>query len=256
MCHFRHPHPRKPVRYGERGVRGKHFLNPFSGRMRSKGKSLSSQGESAMYLEDRVVETGFSFSSAVPAPPERRGRERHIKILRVGALVVDGRHELCLIRNISAGGLMAHVYSALTPGQRVTVELKTNQLVAGRVTWVRDGDAGIQFDAAMDVAELLANPAVLDNGWRPRTPRVEIDRMATLRSGARTTWVHVRDISQSGVKLECDPPPAPGEEIVVTLDGFRPLHAVVRWHDEGHCGVAFNQLIPFGELIDWLRQGR
>jgi len=206
------------------------------------------------YIQDRVVETGFSFSNDVPSPPERRTGERHIKILRVGTLVVDGRHELCLIRNISAGGLMAHVYSPLTPGQRVTVELKTNQRLAGRVIWVREGNAGIQFDAAMDVAELLANPAITDNGWRPRTPRIEIDGMATLRSGAHTTWVHVRDISQSGIKVESDRAPPPGEEIVVTLEGFRALPAVVRWSKEGHCGIAFNQLIPFGELIDWLKR--
>jgi hypothetical protein len=189
----------------------------------------------------------------VPAPPERRGAQRFLKILRVGTLVVDGRRELCLIRNISAGGLMAHVYSHLVPDQRVTVELKTSQHVAGHVIWTREGNAGIQFDAAMDVAELLANPRVLDNGWRPRTPRVEIDRMATLRIGARTAWVHARDISQSGIKIEAEAPPAAGEEIVLTLEGFRPLHGVVRWRAGDHCGIAFNQLIPFGELIDWLK---
>lgn len=209
-----------------------------------------------MYLEDRAVETGFSFSNDVPAPPERRGGERHLKILRVGTLVVDGRHELCLIRNISAGGLMAHVYSPMSPGQRVMVELKTNQAVAGKVVWAREGNAGIQFDAAMDVAGLLANPAVMDNGWRPRTPRIEIDRLATLRFGASTNWVQARDLSQSGVKLETDQPPATGKEVVVTLDGLRPLHGVVRWTGGGQCGIAFNQLVPFGELIDWLKQNR
>lgn len=209
---------------------------------------------SKMYLEDRVVETGFSFSSEVPAPPERRGAERHIKILRVGTLVVDGRRELCLIRNISAGGVMAHVYSCFDPGQRVTVELKTSQPVTGRVVWVRGGNAGIQFDSAMDVAELLANPRVLDNGWRPRTPRIEVDRMATLRIGARTSWVHARDVSQSGVKIETSDPPATGEEVVVTLEGLPPRHGVVRWQSGDHIGIAFNQLIPFGELIEWLKQ--
>jgi len=209
-----------------------------------------------MYLGDRAVETGLSFSNAVPVPPERRDAERDIKILRVGTLVVDGRRELCLIRNISAGGLMAHIYSAMTPGQRVTVELKTSQHIAGRVVWTRDGNAGIQFDAAMDVAELLANPAVLDNGWRPRTPRVEIDRMATVRSGARTAWVHARDISQSGVRIDGEALPGPADEIVVTLEGFRPLYGVVRWRKDDSCGIAFNQFIPFGELIDWLKRDR
>lgn len=208
-----------------------------------------------MFAEERVVATGFSFSNRVPAPPERRRDERDLKILRVGTLVVDGRRELCLIRNISAGGVMTHVYSKVRPGQRVTVELKTHQPVAGRIIWVRDTNAGIQFDSAMDVSELLASPAVLDNGWRPRTPRVEIDRMATLRAGARTYWVHARDISQSGVKVETDQPPEPGVEVVVELEGFRPLGGVVRWEKDGSCGIAFNQLIPFGELIAWLKQG-
>ncbi|HTU12418.1 MAG TPA: PilZ domain-containing protein [Allosphingosinicella sp.] len=211
-----------------------------------------------MYLEDRVVETGFSFSNDVPQPPERRTTERHIKILRVGTVVVDGRRELCLIRNISAGGVMAHVYSQLVPGQQVSVELKTSQPVPGRVVWTRGGNAGIQFDQAVDVADLLATPQGVDNSWRPRTPRVEIDRMATLRTGARTDWVHARDISQSGVKVEGEPDAAPavGEEVVITLEGFRPLHGVVRWSSEGLCGISFNQLIPFGDLIDWLKQGK
>ena len=209
-----------------------------------------------MYLEDRVVETGFSFSNDVPQPPERRSSERHIKILRVGTIVVDGRRELCLIRNISAGGVMAHVYSQLMPGQHVSIELKTSQAVTGRVVWTRGGNAGIQFDASVDVAELLAMPQGVDNGWRPRTPRVEIDRMATLRSRAGTTWVHARDISQSGVKVEAEAEetPAAGEDVVITLEGFRPLPGVVRWCAEGSCGISFNQLIPFGDLIDWLKQ--
>ena len=209
-----------------------------------------------MFAEERVVETGFSFSSAVPAPPERRSNERHLKILRVGTLIVDGRRELCLIRNISAGGLMAHVYSKLHEGDRVTVELKTRQPVTGEIVWVRESNVGIQFDTAMDVAELLANPAVLENGWRPRTPRVEIDRMATLRCGAKTWWVHARDISQSGVKAETDHPPEADAEVVLTLEGFRPLAGTVRWSREDSCGISFNQLIPFADLIDWLKQAK
>ena len=206
-----------------------------------------------MFAEDSAVETGFSFSNAVPLPSERRADERLIKILRVGTLIIDGRRELCLIRNISAGGLMAHVYSRLVAGTRVEVELKPRQPVPGRVVWVREANVGIQFDRKMDVAELLANPQVFDNGWRPRTPRVEIDRMATLRAGARTWWVQARDISQSGVKVETDLPPAAGTEVVVALEGFRPIAGLVRWSRAQDCGIAFNALIPFGELIDWLK---
>lgn len=206
-----------------------------------------------MFAQDSVMGTSFSFSSEVPDPPERRNDERHIKILRVGILVVDGRRELCLIRNLSAGGLMAHLYSNMHPGQRVTVELKTNQQVSGTVVWVRDANAGVAFDTQVDIGELLANPPVLDNGWRARSPRVEIERLATLRADGRTLWVNVRDISQSGVKVETDEPLAVGSDVVVTLDSFRALAGVVRWQAGSSAGIAFNGLIPLRELIDWIK---
>ena len=208
-----------------------------------------------MLAEDQILETSFSFSDQVPAPPERRLDERFVTILRVGVLVIDGQRELCLIRNISIGGLMAHVYSPVKPGQRVTVELKTNQHVEGEIAWVRGADAGIGFDAPVDITQLLANPGKLDNGWRPRLPRVEIDRLATVRAGAKTYWVHTRDVSQGGVKLDTDEPIEAGTPVVVTLENFRPVQGTVRWQNGRACGVAFNSLIPFGELIEWLKRG-
>ncbi|HWT12317.1 MAG TPA: PilZ domain-containing protein [Allosphingosinicella sp.] len=207
-----------------------------------------------MLSRERIGETGFSLSDEVPAAPERRRQERQLTILRVGLLLVDGRRELCLIRNISAGGLMAHVYTSLTPGQEVTVELKSNQQIGGRIVWARDGNAGIGFEAPIEVAELLAHPPVADKGWRPRLPRVEIDRLATLRAGSRTYWVQARDISQGGVKIETEQRFEAGAELVVTLEGFRPIPGTVRWQGERGCGIAFNQLIPFEELIGWLKR--
>ena len=209
----------------------------------------------SMLAHKQVEETSFSFSRPVPQPPERRRQERHITILRVGTLICEGRRELCLIRNISAGGLMAHVYCRLEADQAVTVELKTNQQVEGRVVWLDEANAGIEFETPIDVAELLASPPVLNNGWKARMPRVEVDRLATLRAGSRTYWVQARDISQGGAKVETDQPLEEGSEVVLTLDGFRPIEGVVRWHSGPYCGVQFNQVVPFGELIAWLKRG-
>ncbi len=151
-------------------------------------------------------ETIFSFSPRAPRPPERRRETRHLTILRVGALIGPNGRELCLIRNISAGGLMAHVYSNHAVGAAVAVELKSNQAVPGTVVWADESNVGIEFDVPIDVEEMLSSQAVLDNGWRPRLPRVEVDRLATLRCGARLYGVNTRDISQGGVKIEIDQP--------------------------------------------------
>lgn len=200
-----------------------------------------------------VEETTFSFSREAPQPCERRSGPRHITILRVGTIVIDGRHELCLIRNISAGGLMAHVYSTLKPEQQVEVELKTHQRVVGKVSWCSGSNVGIAFDEPVDVEDLLASNSELQNGWRPRLPRVEVDRLGTLRLGSRVYALNTRDISQGGVKAEIDEPLEVGAEIVVTLDKLPPMQGTVRWVQEGLCGIAFNEIIPFRDLIDWLR---
>jgi hypothetical protein len=198
-------------------------------------------------------ETVFSFSSVAPLPPERRRESRHLTILRVGALVSSQGRELCLIRNISAGGVMAHVYSRRTRGEEVALELKSGHPVAGRVVWTEGSNVGIEFDSAIDVEEMLSNQATIDNGWRPRMPRVEVDRLATLRCGARLYGVNTRDISQGGVKVETDQPLEPGRDVVLTMERFRPVPGVVRWCSDGLAGIAFNEPIPFHELMGWLR---
>ena len=175
-------------------------------------------------------------------------------ILRVGTLITDGGRELCLIRNISAGGLMAHAYSSMQVGQPAIVEFKTSQQIAGKVIWTRGDNIGIEFDDPIDVEELLSNPPPLENGLRPRMPRIEVDRMATVRAGAKTYWVTVRDISLGGIKAEAERPLETGADVVVTLEGFRPLSGVVRWTRDGVCGINFNEVVAFDELIQWLKR--
>src|SRR3954470_21149275 len=111
-------------------------------------------------------ETVFSFSKLAPQPPERRRDARHLTILRVGALIGPQGRELCLIRNISAGGLMAHVYSPHADGERVAVELKGNQQTPGKVAWVSDSNIGIAFDEPIAAAAAAAKRSRAPLGWR------------------------------------------------------------------------------------------
>ncbi|HWH22869.1 MAG TPA: PilZ domain-containing protein [Allosphingosinicella sp.] len=195
----------------------------------------------------------FSFAADKPAPRARTENARRLTTLRVGTITIDGRRELCLIRNISAGGLRAHVYSPLASGQKVSVELKTNQQTSGSVSWVKDGSVGVTFDQEIDVEELLASQLGTDGGPRPRMPRVEIDRLGELRIGARIYPINTCDMSQGGVKIEIDHPLRVGENVVLTLEKFRPVAGVVRWYQTGQGGIAFNQVLPFHELMRWLR---
>lgn len=206
-----------------------------------------------MLPHECVEETSLSLSSATPPPPERRQQQRHLTILRVGALIIDDVRELCLVRNISSGGVMAHVYRALELGTPVAVEIKNDEPLAGTVVWARDANVGIAFDEPIDVPALLASSKLLGDGKRSRRPRVEVDRGAKLRSGATVVRVAVRNISQGGIQIETDHRLIRDSDVVVTLDGFRPLPGIVRWQKDGFCGISFIGVIPIQELCDWLR---
>ena len=194
-----------------------------------------------------------SFDEAV-VPSERRNDQRHMTILRVGKMISNGVQELCLIRNISAGGLKARVYAAKSIGQEVSVELKCDQEIAGTVQWVSGTDVGIQFYERVDVDALLASETVLTRGMRPRPPRVHLPTLAILRLRSELWGIGIQDISQGGAKIEIDQRLEIGDEVVIVIGDFRPLHALVRWVDGGIAGVEFKQMIPYSELAQWLSQ--
>lgn len=201
-----------------------------------------------------VETTLYSLSDKAPSPDDRRGGERHLTLFRVGTLMVGERRELCLIKNISAGGAMLRLYTGgLSLGQSLTVELKCGQPLSGKVAWVSEPNVGLEFDAPIDVVAMLTQN---EDGPRPRMPRIECSSFATIREGASIFRGRACDISQGGVKVETPVLFAANAEVVVTLPGLPPQPAVVRWSDGGHAGITFNRLLSLPVLIEWLRSKR
>ncbi len=205
-------------------------------------------------MEEQHVETTlYSLSAAAPSPARRRECERHLTLYRVGSIVIDGQRELCLIKNISAGGMMIRAYCEIACDSRVSVELKSDHPIEGAVSWVRDSSVGIVFDTPVDIIDLLSASM---EGPRPRMPRIEADCFASVRDGAAVHRMRVRDISQGGLKLECAMVLAVGTPIVVSLPGLEPQPCMVRWVDADTVGITFNRLLALPLLVSWLEQQR
>lgn len=200
-----------------------------------------------------VDTTAYSLSKSAPSPPERRDGERHLTLFRVGAMTIDGRRELCLIKNISEGGMMIRPYCALAEGNQLTIELKTGFSVACTVTWVREATVGVEFETPVDVVEILS---ATHDGPRPRMPRIEIECFATIRDGGAVHRVRVHDVSQGGIKVETELVLDKGTDLVVALPGLDPQPASVRWHEAGCMGITFNRLLPLADLVAWLHAMR
>ena len=196
-----------------------------------------------------IETTVYSMSAKAPVSRERRSDERHITLFRVGSLIAGGRRELCLVKNISAGGALIRPYCDLKPDEDVHIELREGQAVAGKINWVRDGEAGIEFDAPIDVVGLLAASG---DGPRPRMPRIEVETTCLIRHGADVRRASVRNVSQGGVAIECEAEIAVGAEVTVTLAGLSPRLGVVRWARSGAFGITFNNVLGLPALVQWL----
>ncbi len=209
-----------------------------------------------MREDEQVAETTFSIHEEVPEQGGRRQMPRLLTLLRVGTIIIGGRRELCLIRNISSLGLMIHVYSHLTDGEAIEVELKTGQQIAGSVKWIDGSNVGIEFDAPIDVMAMLASHLVSSTDLKPRMPRVEVRAPATLRMGGHSYRVSTCDISQGGAKVALSTVLPPDAEVVLSMEGFHSLHGAVRWCNGESAGVTFNAVVPWPQLVRWLKERR
>ena len=199
----------------------------------------------------KLVETTlYSLSAHAPACPDRRSGERYVSLLRVGAMTVDGRRELCLIRNVSAGGMMIRPYSPVSVGARITVELKHGESVSGQAQWSDNGLVGVVFDQPIDVLALLNSPS---GKPRPRMPRIELDCSATLRHEKTVFRAPVANISQGGICINSPVDLTIGSDIVVTLSGLHAAAGVVKWRDGDYYGIGFNRVYPVAELMHFLQ---
>lgn len=182
---------------------------------------------------------------------DRRQGQRFMTILRVGKLVTETSQQLCLIRNISSGGLMAHVYAPHKVGDKVEIELKSEERLAGEVVWVRHDTVGVRFDGAIEVNDILTHTRSPGEP-KARAPRLEVHGRARIKVGDVIHHVEIRDLSQGGIKVKIDEQLHIGEDAVITVEGMEPVKGVVRWSLSGHAGLSFIRAIPFDALISWL----
>jgi len=204
-------------------------------------------------LDQQPVETTvYSLSDTPPLAPERRTDERYLSLFRVGTLTIGDRRELCLIKNVSAGGMMIRPYCPIAIGTRLSVELKQGEPVNGTALWDKDDCIGITFDQQIDVLALLSS----EDGPRPRMPRVEVESDASIRVEGDVYPARIENISQGGMKIECGARLPLGPQVIVRIEGLEACRAVVRWKNGNSYGVTFNRVLPLPTLVSWLQDQR
>jgi hypothetical protein len=187
---------------------------------------------------------------------ERRAGNRHISVFRVGRLVANGFDQLCVVRNISSGGVMIEANHPPQVDDHVQVELRSDRSLAAVVRWVHGRDAGVQFDVPIDVAAMLREdrPSILRT--QPRAPRFRRQGAARIIGTRHSGEGRLHNISINGVAIELPETFARDEPVTVAIDGLGLAHAHVRWSGHGETGLRLDKPLSYRALADWLDDRR
>ncbi|THD34433.1 MAG: PilZ domain-containing protein [Sphingomonas sp.] len=187
---------------------------------------------------------------------DQRAELRHRTVLQVARLATARGDELCILRNVSAGGLRADIYCALAVGETVEFELRTGRRIAGRVIWAEGGSIGVKFDRKVPILAYLAHQTLGELGRRVRAPRVQLNGEATVRVTDREFAVHIADASQAGMCIKTDRLLLEGASCDINAAGLDERGAIVRWCRDGAAGLQFKRPLSFREFAAWRTRGR
>ena len=172
--------------------------------------------------------------------------------MRVGLIRSTDGEEMCLVRNLSAGGLCARLYKRKNPGDVVQIELKSGRLLSGRIAWTRGLEVGVTFHEPIDVEDLLLSRWVSESGQRPRVPRVGVSCPGILRANGRSLSARVHNISPGGARVEVQSELETMCEVVLFLPNMQPITGSVRWSKGGTAGLSFNERLPLDLVAQWV----
>ncbi len=133
--------------------------------------------------------------------PERRSSARQKMVLRVGLLQAAGRTSFCLVRNISASGVQVRLYGNLAAGCDISLTVGDESPLHGRLKWVREDLAGIEFNETLAPTSLLRVTQKLSGSRRRSSPRTAAAAPVVVTTNGRTVAAELCDISTSGARI-------------------------------------------------------
>lgn len=183
---------------------------------------------------------------------ERRTGNRHISVFRVGRLVDDHGDQICVIRNISSGGVMIEANRIPPPGARIIIEMRSDRYLPATVRWARESEVGVQFDVPIDVAAMLREerPSILRN--QPRAPRFIRSGTAKIIGTTEEAIAEVANISINGLGIRTPTRFARDEPVIVNVEGLGASRGIVRWSSNGETGIKLQPPLSYRLLAEWL----
>ena len=180
---------------------------------------------------------------------ERRVDPRRKVLIRAEVFPVLGYAEMN-VYNVSKTGLAAETDAPIRVGQVLLFCIDTNDFHMGVVRWRRGRRFGLDLEGALAILGLEDDT---DLGYRlshrPRASRHDVDVTGRIALGSKSYRATVRDVSQSGLRLETAAPLAERQQLIISLKDRPLILSHVQWSREGLVGVRTSERMTTLRLV-------
>jgi len=186
-------------------------------------------------------------SEPVPAREdntELRDKNRFALLIRSAKLTCDLGEFLCIVRDVSEGGVKLRLFHPLPPCDSFRLELSSRHNFMIEPVWSKGDLSGFRFPETIDVPEFISERS----HFPKRALRINLDTPAIVRIDGGAFSATIRDISREGVRIETQVALALEQKVTVEAAHFTSRVGTVRWRKGQVYGVALQNLLSFETL--------
>lgn len=183
---------------------------------------------------------------------ERRASNRQIAVRLTAKLNSGNWQQPCLIVNLSIKGAKLETLVPLTVGEPLLVEFRSDLVIKANVRWVKEGQAGIEFDTPIELQSALRRSEVQIGRIKARPPRYRCEARAIVESHNKQWQCDVIDISSTGLKIQGGGSLAVSDIVMVEIGGLPRHRARVIWIGTDTIGLRLLNAFKYNELELWL----
>lgn len=187
-------------------------------------------------------------ADATPLPgktgDELRGAKRFTLLIRTAKLVCPEGEYCCVVRDASTTGVKVRLFHKLPNVKHMLLEMPNGDLHEMSRAWEEDDHAGFRFAKPADISRIIESPSRF-----PKRPvRINLHAAAAVSNIQGKAGALLLNLSQQGAMIACDEHYAIDQRLKIKAPCLPEMATKIRWRRENAYGLAFDNLLQFGEL--------
>ncbi|WP_232332848.1 PilZ domain-containing protein [Novosphingobium aquimarinum] len=178
---------------------------------------------------------------------EQRQEPRLALLLRTAKVVSPQGEFLCIIRDVSEGGVRLRLFHLLPESfDGGLVELGNGAQFGVERVWESNGEAGFRFTQPIDLEAFMGEASP----YPKRAIRLCMDVPAEIAFAGQQIPVRIHDLSRQGACIESEELLARGQVLRIKGPHLPEIEATVCWRRAPNYGLVFDRIMTMSDLAE------